>query len=109
MRRIAVLLVTTLAAAGGAAADPFYGFFDYRQPAPPVAGDCAAIAAAIGPEATWYGEFSGRRWDNFKDEYYPFAARGCFDSEFACRVWQNQAITYLDRGPMNYSSCRRGG
>jgi hypothetical protein len=109
MRRIAALLVAMLAAAGSAAADPLYGFFDYRKPVPPVAGDCAAIAAAIGPEATWYGEFSGRRWDNFTDEYYPFAARGCFDSEFACRVWQNQAITYLDRGPMNYSSCRRGG
>jgi hypothetical protein len=73
-----------------------------------VAGDCAAIAAAVGPEATWYGEFSGKYFDNFADNYHPFAARGCFDSEYACRVWQNEAITYLSRGPVYYTSCRLG-
>ncbi|MGH6925475.1 MAG: hypothetical protein ACRED5_17245, partial [Propylenella sp.] len=108
MQRIAALAFAIIAAAGTAAADPFYGFFDYQKAGPPVGGDCAAISAAIGRDATWYGEFSGRRWDNFTDKYYPFAAFGCFDSEFDCRVWQNQAITYLDRGPMNYSTCRQG-
>ena len=108
MRKVVALVLTVLVATP-AAADPLYGFFDYRKPRPPVAGDCAQIAAAVGPEATWYGEFAGRRWDNFTDKYYPFSARGCFESEFACRVWQNQALTYADGGPMYYTRCRRGG
>ena len=107
MLKSAVLLVM-IVAGSAAAADPFYGLFEYEKPLPPVAGDCNAIAAAIGSEATWYGEFAGKRHDDFSERYYPFSARGCFDSQFACRIWQNQAITYLGQGAMVYSTCRRG-
>lgn len=110
MRRISLaLILTVVGAAGSATADPFYGFFDYQKPLPPVAGDCAAIAAAIGVEATWYGEFSARRLDNqVSDKYEPFSAQGCFESEWDCRIWHQQAITYIDGGPIYYATCRRG-
>ena len=84
------------------------GLFDYQEPAPPVAGDCAQISAAIGPEATWYGEFSGKRYDSSTDKYYPYATRGCFKSEYACRVWQQVALTYIGEGPLYYMTCRQG-
>jgi hypothetical protein len=107
MRRATLLAILAIVASP-AAADPFYGLFDFEVPQRPVAGDCAAIAAAIGPESTWYGVFSGKYIDDFRDVYGPFAARGCFDSEFACRVWQNEAITYLNGGPLYHTSCRPG-
>lgn len=104
----AVLSAVLWLSASTAFADPLYGLFRYDPPRPPVGGDCNAFAAAVGPEATWYGEFAGNRYDNFHDKYFPFSARGCFDSEFACRVWQNDALTYLGQGAMLYSICRRG-
>ena len=98
MRRF-VLSALILAAVGAqAAAQPFQDFFNYEAPRMPVAGSCDGAA--------WRGEFSGKRWDNFRDHYMPVAARGCFDSEIECRIWQQQAITYLDRGPLYYTSCR---
>ncbi len=108
-RFIVLVLIVIAASIAPAAADPLYGLFRYDKPRPPVAGDCGAIAAAVGGEATWYGEFAGKRYDDFADRYHPFSARGCFESEVACRIWTNQAITYLGRGPMVYATCRRGG
>jgi hypothetical protein len=113
MHRIALLAaMLTITTAGPAMSDPysdpFYEFFHYEEAPLPVGGDCGAIAAAIGAEATWYGEFSGKRWDIYFDKLYPFAARGCFESELACRIWQHQALTYIGGGPMYYTSCRLG-
>ena len=108
MLRSVVASVALLVAASTAGADPLYGLFRYEAPRPPVAGDCNAIAASIGPAATWYGEFAGNRYDTLFDNYSPFSARGCFESEFACRVWQNDAITYLGQGTMLYATCRQG-
>jgi hypothetical protein len=109
--RARVLVLATVAALGAAPAfaAPFENFFDYEEPRLPRAGDCSAIAAELGPGATWYGEYSGKRYDTFNDEYYPFAARGCFKSETACRIWQQRAITYSIGGPIYYTSCRPGG
>ena len=98
MRRAALVLIAVFAFAGPAAAqNPLSDFFRYKPSPPPVAGSCPAA---------WRGEFSGKRFDNFTDKYHPFAARGCFDSEIACRIWQQRAITYLARGPIYYTSCR---
>jgi hypothetical protein len=83
-------------------------FFDYVAPQPPVGGDCAAIAAEIGPEATWYGEFAGNRYDDFTDWRYPYSTRGCFVSQYDCRVWQNAGISYLGRGGIVYMRCTEG-
>ena len=61
--------------------------FDYDEPQPPVGGDCDAIAAAIGPEATWYGEFAGNHVDDFTDcEVGLFRAR-LLQVEYACRAF----------------------
>jgi len=87
-------------------ADPYDDFFDYEAPQLPVGGDCEAIAAAIGPDATWYGEFSGKYYDRFTNQYSPFAAFGCFETENACRRWQHQALTYIGQGPLYYMTCR---
>src|SRR5688500_14559914 len=98
LRRAALVLIAVLGVAGPAAAqNPLADLFRYEPTPPPVAASCPAA---------WYGQFSGRRFDNFTDAYLPFAARGCFDSELACRIWQQRAITYLARGPIYYTSCR---
>ena len=112
MRVPAVILATLLASAAPAAAlDPVTGtlhsfFGGYRPAPPPQGGDCAAIAAAIGPEATWYGTFSGKRYGP-NERYNAYGAEGCFDSERECRIWQQRAINYAF-GPIQFTSCRPG-
>lgn len=109
MRNLAIAILTALPMClSQAQAQPFENFFDYEEPRPPVGGDCGEISAAIGREATWYGQFAGNRFDIFNDRYYPYSAQGCFDSEIACRIWQNRAITYLVDGAIVATSCRRG-
>ena len=82
--------------------------FHYDRDQQPVSGDCEALAAQLGPEGVWHGFYSGKRYDDFSDNYSPYAARGCFATEAACRVWQNQAMTYSERGPTYLTSCRLG-
>lgn len=98
MRRFFLSVLVVANVGGTAAAQPFQDFFRYEEPRMPVAGDCAGAA--------WYGEFAGKRFDNFRDIYEPVSARGCFDSEIECRIFHQQAITYLGRGPMIYATCR---
>lgn len=109
MRAAAIVLSAVLAGATPhVRAAPFENFLENEEPRLPTAGDCSALAAELGPEATWYGEYSGKRFDAFNDKYYPFAASGCFESELACRVWQQRAITYAVDGPLYYTRCRQG-
>ena len=93
-----------------AAATPSYALFGswYPDDEPPAAGDCAAIVSRIGPDATWYGEFAGRYYDEFRNMRFPYSARGCFESEYACRVWQGNSMTYTGRGGMLWSRCTPG-
>jgi hypothetical protein len=112
-RRIGMPKSTTaavaIAIALAGATQPAAGFFfDYRKPAPPIGGDCAAIASQIGPAATWYGEFASNYYDDFTDNRYPFSARGCFFDEYDCRAWQNDAISYSGRGGIVYMRCTQG-
>jgi hypothetical protein len=97
-------LIAIVATCGVASANPSFGWLHYDEPQPPVAGDCGAI----GPAAAWHGEFSGKRLDGFTDQYHPYATRGCFTNLAECRIWQNQAVTYLDGGPIYYTTCRPG-
>jgi len=106
MLRTAIAVAAVLAMNTASAAGPIESFFHYDAPREPVAGDCDAIAAAIGRDAAWYGEFSGNRYDNFSDQSWPYGARGCFKSEYACRVWQQQSITCLLQGTLRYTFCR---
>jgi len=108
--RLSVLAMSAVVCLAGpsAQAQPFENLSDYREPRKPASGDCEQIAAAIGVDATWRGEFSGKHYDDFNDQNYPFGVRGCFDSELACRIWQQRAITYAGRGGINVTSCRRG-
>ena len=91
-----------------AQAAPFENFFRHQADRPPVAGSCPEVVASVGPQGAWFGRFSGQRFDSFVDSYKPFAARGCFTSELACRIWQQQAISYIDAGRIVATSCRRG-
>jgi branched-chain amino acid aminotransferase len=68
---------------GPAQAALFESFFNHQADRPPVAGSRPEIAAAAGSEGTWFGRFSGQRFDSFVDSYKPFSARGCFKSELA--------------------------
>ena len=112
MRLPAAILAAVISLPGAAAAhDPVTGtlhsfFGGYRAPPPPVAGDCDAIAAALGPEATWYGTFGGKRLQA-NNKYNAYGTAGCFESEIDCRVWQQRAITYAS-GPVQFTSCRPG-
>ena len=71
-------------------------------------GDCRAIAARLGAGATWYGEFSGRHYDSFREMYFPVSARGCFESEYACRRWTNEAMSFGGQGGILYARCTLG-
>jgi hypothetical protein len=106
MRKATLMVVVAVAFGAATPARAFW--FDYQKPSPPVGGDCDAIAGEIGPEATWYGEFAGNYYDDFTDYKYPYSARGCFRSEFDCRVWQNDAISYTGRGGIVAMRCRQG-
>jgi hypothetical protein len=110
MRVAALTFSAALLLASPAAADPisglFYNFFNYQEPPPPVAGDCGVIAAALGPDQTWYGEFSGRRYGTH-ERSLAYTTRGCFESEIDCRIWQQQALNYA-YGRLTYMSCRQG-
>jgi hypothetical protein len=108
--RFSVLALSAVACLAGPAtmAQPFENLFDYQEPRRPRGGDCDQIAAAIGADATWHGDFSGKRWEDFNEQSYPFGLQGCFESELACRIWQQQAMTYAGRGGVNATSCRRG-
>jgi hypothetical protein len=88
--RLSVLAASVVACLAGPAtmAQPFEDLFDYQEPRRPRGGDCEQIAAAIGADATWRGDFSGRRWEDFNEQSYPFGLQGCFESELACRIWQ---------------------
>lgn len=109
MRTITGFVAVLMSALFVVAANPAQAiFFDYQKPEPPVGGDCPAIAAEIGPNATWYGEFAGNYYDDFTDHRYPYSARGCFKSEYACRRWQNDAVSYTGRGGIIYMRCTRG-
>lgn len=112
MRVYAVIAAAFLSMAAPAAAqDPVTGtihsfFGGYQPPQPPISGDCAAIAAAVGADAAWFGRFSGRRLQ-INDNYEPYAARGCFTSERECRAWQHQALSYAF-GRISAMTCRPG-
>jgi hypothetical protein len=110
MQRPVVSVLALVALSSAAAADPFYGLFDYNKPRLPESRDCAALAADIGPSQVWYGEFAGNRIDSFNyRSYHAFSARGCFASEYECRRWQNIAISYLRGGPVVATRCEQGG
>lgn len=105
MRRIAVLalaLATALLLDGTPASALTYE--GYPRPG----GDCRTISAKIGAGATWYGEFGGRHYDDFREMYFPISARGCFESEYACRRWLNEAISFSGRGGFLYARCTPG-
>jgi len=107
--RLAAVLSAALLSMNVVTADRAMAFFfDYEEPLPPVSGDCGAIAAAIGPEATWHGEFIGKRVDEPSDAKVPYSARGCFKSKTACWIFLNQALTYAGRGELLAMYCRQG-
>lgn len=105
--RNAVILVLSFAVALGVAVEaPALALTYENGPAP--GGDCRAIAAARGAGATWYGEFSGRYYDSFREMYFPISARGCFVSEYECRRWQNEATSFAGQGGILYARCTLG-
>jgi hypothetical protein len=106
MRRIAVVAQLFFIAFAVASAAPALALTYGDGPAP--GGDCRAIASRIGADATWYGEFSGRHYDSFREMYFPISARGCFVSQYECRRWQNEAMSFAGQGGMLYARCTQG-
>ena len=106
MRRVATLVLSLVVAAGIATQTPVLALTYENGPRP--GGDCGAITAARGASGTWYGEFAGRHYDSFREMYFPISARGCFVSEYECRRWQNEAMSFAGQGGMLYARCRQG-
>lgn len=61
-----------------------------QYPDLPPAPSCAAVAATNS--TFWEGRFSGT-YEDFFDKRWPISARGCFESEYACRRWVNEIQT----------------
>jgi hypothetical protein len=102
------LLSAIVALAPAAApANPIADFFTSSPMPKPLAVDCAELARELGPAAAWYGEYAGNRFNFWSESYNSYSARGCFESEFACRRWQNETITWTD-GKIAYMFCRQG-
>ena len=106
MRSVAILVLSFAVVYGVAAEAPAFAL-TYEN-GPPPGGDCGAIAAARGAGGTWYGEFAGRHYDSFREMYFPISARGCFESEYACRRWQNEAMSFAGQGGILYMRCTQG-
>jgi hypothetical protein len=102
MRRAALLITFMLTLPGAAEANWLGEFLRGHPPQEPVAESCDAGGA-------WYGRFGGTRIDPFVDSPRAVSYQGCFSSEWACRRWQNEAITYLEGGPIHATSCRLRG
>ncbi|MGQ7793796.1 hypothetical protein ACUN0C_15425 [Faunimonas sp. B44] len=108
MRALTGLAAVALVLGTSAAHADFLGdLFRYEPRVEPRAGDCAALAAAIGPGAVWYGRYAGKYLNTANDRHRAYSAEGCFASEAACRVWQQRSITYA-LGPIVVTSCRPG-
>jgi hypothetical protein len=108
MRSASIGVAVAVAIASSAAvANPIVDFFTSRPMPRPVAGDCALLARQLGPDAAWYGEYSGNQFNFPSESYKSYSARGCFESEYACRRWQNETITWTD-GKTSYMFCRQG-
>jgi hypothetical protein len=73
----------------------------------PLAPDCRAMAARFGPQGLWFGAISGRRFDVFGDRSYPYYAEGCFRTEYACRRWLHENLTFM-QGSLYWMRCQPG-
>jgi len=70
----------------------------------------ANAARRCGPDAPWFGHFSGDQRDPFYDNFYnPISAQGCFRTEKECRRFINRQSGRLNGGPIRVMSCRRVG
>ena len=96
----AAVLIAGLLPEGAAA-------FTSRNDKPP-AGDCRALVARYGAGDIWFGRYSGFMGLDEKAREVPFWNQGCFATEAACRLWQNQNMTFTRGGSLGYTSCTRG-
>ena len=79
-----------------------------RRADKPPAGDCYALASRYGEDNVWFGRYSGFVSLEEKHRQIPFANEGCFRSERACRLWQNENMNFSRGGDFVYSTCNRG-
>lgn len=100
---------TLIAAAGSAAAGelgagPLPAAYHIGPPAP----DCRLLAAQHGAQRLWFGAFSGMHNDTFFDIRRPYYAQGCFLSEYDCRRWLHENLSFLEGGSLNWMRCEPG-
>lgn len=101
-------LAALLAAAPlfGASVDGASAFVS-RNDKPP-AGDCRALVARHGADQVWFGRYSGFMGLDDRAREVPISNQGCFPSEGACRLWQNENMTFTRGGSLGYTSCEPG-
>jgi hypothetical protein len=92
------------AAAAEAATMPQAASYHIGPPAP----DCRVLAARYGGQRLWFGAFSGTRFDSYFDIRRPHYAQGCFLSEYECRRWLHENLSFLDGGNLGWMRCQPG-
>lgn len=105
MKTIALLAAAALPLAA-LIVDPAVAYTS-RADKPP-AGDCHELVARYGADNVWFGLYSGFLSLEFKSRELPFSNLGCFTSEAACRLWQNENMNFSRGGSYRYSTCQRG-
>ena len=106
MLRSIVTLLTIIVSVGAAEAQLFSDRNGGVER--PYSYDCGALAAEIGPNAVWFGRFAGSLRKRLWDATFPYNDQGCFPSEYECRRWQHQNMSFLAGGTTLHTSCRQG-
>lgn len=76
------------------------------RPEIPPSGDCQTMIADADERGVWVGRFSGRYADDVSDDrFHPISARGCFETEYACRRWTNELLSIATGSGL--MSCRQ--
>ena len=101
------VLLTACAALFATAAIDGASAFVSRSDKPP-AGDCRSLVARYGADQVWFGRYSGFQGIDDKAREVPFSNQGCFATEAACRLWQNQNMSFTRGGSLRYTSCVQG-
>ena len=95
MRTTLTALAVLLGLAGGSpGADPIVDLFRYKPRRRRWPETARRSPPTIGPEATWYGQFIGMRYDDFSRQLRRYFAAGLLRDETSCRIWQQRAVTY---------------
>ncbi len=101
---LAVALASCTATTPGGG-ERFYGIQGFGDNVS--AGDCRALAAAIGPENVWFSRFSGSKPNPWDTGLWPAWGNGCFKTQAECKRWLYNVQSEWPQ-LMDFTFCQRG-